>query len=163
MTTHAGCAWHVVVHRVCALDPRQCAIKIEKGVKILKVEHRALMALQHVPEVCRLHDQGLHADKTFLVLEVPRRAHISTHTQHHTQLLGCNLAEYRRIACADSAGRFALPDVKVIGSSLLRVLEGIHRAGWIHRDVKPANFCLLRQSRSAAPSDVTLHHGMSAI
>ena len=75
----------------CTHAPRilfpQYAIKIEKGVRILKVEYRALTALQHVPEVCRLHDQGSHADKAFLVLEVgfSNRQHAcNTHTADAT-------------------------------------------------------------------------------
>lgn len=48
----------------------QFAIKIEKNVRILKVEQRALAALQHVPAMCKLHEHGVLGEKMFLVLEV---------------------------------------------------------------------------------------------
>lgn len=52
------------------------------------------------------------------------------------QLLGANLAECRKA----TGGRFELPILKRLAMGTLDALENVHRAGFIHRDVKPANF-----------------------
>ncbi len=72
-TRKVGC--DVVCHKQCCTlitpsPPTQFAIKIEKNVRILKVEQRALAALQHVPAMCKLYESGTMGEKMFLVLEV---------------------------------------------------------------------------------------------
>jgi len=54
------------------------------------------------------------------------------------------------------AGRLGLADTIAIGSSLIDALEAAHRAGVLHRDVKPANVLLTR--RGAVLTDFGIAH-----
>ena len=63
----------------------------------------------------------------------------------HIQLLGSNLAELRR----ENGGSFSPAVVRSIGLSTLAALQGVHEAGFLHRDVKPANFALFPPGSNA--------------
>jgi eukaryotic-like serine/threonine-protein kinase len=83
-------------------------------------EARIISRLNH-PHICTLHDVG-HQDGTdFLVMEC---------------LEGETLAE--RLA----KGALALPDLLKIAIDILDGLEQAHRAGVVHRDLKPGNVIL---------------------
>jgi tau tubulin kinase len=112
----------------------QLALKLERRshVRTVKQEGQVLQHLsQSCPQVCKVHDSGSYHGRHFIVMD----------------LLGPNLAEARR---GEPGGRAQLATAKVVGAGLLAALEGIHRAGYIHRDVKPANFAISPPSAPVA-------------
>ena len=85
-------------------------------------EARTVSSLNH-PHICTLHDVGREGDIDYLVMELVE---------------GETLAE--RLA------RGALPPAEVlrIGTQIADALERAHRAGVVHRDLKPGNVMLTR-------------------
>ena len=100
-------------------------MKIEKTreVRTVRQELKVLDRLQGCRHLCRLYDNGCEDGRSYFIM----------------QLLGMNLAETLR---RDFGGRAPLDVVKVLAAGLLNALEGFHREGYIHREVKPANFAL---------------------
>lgn len=100
-------------------------MKIEKSreVRTVRQELKVLDRLQGCRHLCRLYDNGSDDGRSYFIM----------------QLLGQNLSETLR---RDFGGRAPLDVVKVLAAGLLNALEGFHREGYIHRDVKPANFAL---------------------
>ncbi|KAG7666938.1 putative Ditrans,polycis-undecaprenyl-diphosphate synthase [Nannochloris sp. 'desiccata'] len=115
-----------------ASDSSRYALKIEKSrdVRTVKSELKVLQHLQGCRYVCKLHDSGSENGLYFFVM----------------RLLGRNLAETIQ---RDYGGCAPLTDVKVLATGLLNALEGFHEEGFIHRDVKPANFALEDSTTSA--------------
>jgi serine/threonine-protein kinase len=89
-------------------------------------EARAVASLNH-PNICVLHDVGRHDETDFLVLEF---------------LDGETLAS--RLA----RGQLPLEHALAIATQLADALAAAHRAGVVHRDVKPGNVLLLRKAAS---------------
>jgi serine/threonine protein kinase len=85
-------------------------------------EARTIASLQH-PNICTLHDLGHHQDFDYLVLEF---------------LEGETLAERIR------RGPLPLDEALTIGIAITSALDRAHRAGIVHRDVKPENVILTR-------------------
>ena len=85
-------------------------------------EARAISSLSH-PNICTLYDIGLHEDQIYLVMEY---------------LEGETLAD--RI----QRGPLPLDELFTIGINFADALERAHRAGVIHRDLKPGNIILTR-------------------
>jgi serine/threonine protein kinase len=85
-------------------------------------EARAVAALEH-PHICVLHDVGRHEGVDFLVLEY---------------LEGETLAE--RL----SRAVLPLPQALEYGAQIADALDRAHRAGIMHRDLKPRNVMLTR-------------------
>ena len=107
-------------------------------------------------QVCQSCDTGSFEDRFFIVMEVGARAGdawqiktlvLSVVLTYCTasQLLGSNLAELRR----DGGGLFPPAVVRSVGLSTLAALQGVHEAGYLHRDVKPANFALVPPGSNA--------------
>ena len=103
----------------------QYALKIEKtlDMKTVRQELKILKGLQGCREVCLLLDNGSEERRSYFVM----------------QLLGQNLAGTLR---RDFGGKALLKDVKVLATGLLTALASLHNLGYIHRDVKPANFAV---------------------
>ena len=83
-------------------------------------EARALSQLSH-PNVCTLFDVGVDADQHFLVME---------------------LLDGETLAARLKKGPLPLVEALRCGVGLARGLEGAHRGGVIHRDLKPGNVML---------------------
>jgi serine/threonine protein kinase len=85
-------------------------------------EARVASSLNH-PNICVLHDIGRHGDTDYLVMEM---------------VDGESLAE--RIA----RGPLPVDEVVKLGTQLADALHRAHRAGIVHRDIKPGNVMLSR-------------------
>src|SRR5262245_11774363 len=85
-------------------------------------EARTVSSLNH-PHICVLHDVGREADTDYLVMELVE---------------GETLAE--RLA----RGPLATPELLRLGIQIADALERAHRAGVVHRDLKPGNVMLTR-------------------
>eukprot|EP00242_Pyramimonas_sp_CCMP2087_P005845 CAMPEP_0198218560 /NCGR_PEP_ID=MMETSP1445-20131203/69940_1 /TAXON_ID=36898 /ORGANISM="Pyramimonas sp., Strain CCMP2087" /LENGTH=278 /DNA_ID=CAMNT_0043895643 /DNA_START=356 /DNA_END=1189 /DNA_ORIENTATION=- len=105
------------------------AVKVEKEETVLKFETNVLRKLQDCEYVCRLIQSGTHNALPFLVME----------------LLGENLAELRR---KQRGNRFSLSTTARLGKQMLSALEGCHKLGYLHRDVKPSNFAVGFQEKT---------------
>ena len=99
-------------------------------------EARAIAALSH-PHICTIHDVGRHEDIDYLVMEY---------------LDGETLAD----RLIHAKGPLPLEQVLQIGIHVADALDKAHRAGIVHRDVKPANIFLVRRGGVSAPPDAKL-------
>src|SRR5262245_20420521 len=80
-------------------------------------EARTVSSLNH-PHICTLHDVGREGDTDFLVME---------------------LMEGETLAQRISRGALPLAEVLRLGGQIADALDRAHRAGVIHRDLKPGN------------------------
>jgi len=91
------------------------------------LEVRALLALtntDHSPEVLAC---GQYDGFIYIVMD----------------LLGASLRELRQIRITQRALRsFSILTTVKIGLQMIDALEAVHRVGFLHRDVKPANMCI---------------------
>jgi serine/threonine protein kinase len=85
-------------------------------------EARTVSSLNH-PSICTLHDVGREGDTDYLVMEL---------------IDGETLAD--RIA----RGALPIDQVLAIGAQVADALDRAHRAGVVHRDLKPGNIMLTR-------------------
>ncbi|EFN60093.1 hypothetical protein CHLNCDRAFT_133409 [Chlorella variabilis] len=136
------------VYQVLELGTQeQRAIKIDKkrDVQTVKGEYNTLQRLQ---QSCK---QVVRAGQQERWQEGGIEQRPTSRCYMVMDLLGDNLTHMRRTAMG---GRANLEAARVIGSSMLKALEGVHRAGVIHRDVKPANF-VAAPTHAADPTTAT--------
>ncbi|MGH9869515.1 MAG: protein kinase domain-containing protein [Candidatus Polarisedimenticolia bacterium] len=85
-------------------------------------EARAVSSLNH-PHICTLHDVGREGDTDYLVME---------------------LIDGETLAARLARGAPPLPEVLRLGIQISDALDRAHRAGVVHRDLKPGNVMLTR-------------------
>jgi Tol biopolymer transport system component len=85
-------------------------------------EAKTISNLNH-PHICVLHDVGREGDTDFLVME---------------------LVEGETLAQRLSRGPLPLADVLMLGAQIADALSRAHRAGVVHRDLKPGNVMLTK-------------------
>ena len=85
-------------------------------------EAKTVSALNH-PYICVLHDVGREGSTDYLVME---------------------LIEGETLAHRIAKGPLPVPEVLKIGAQVADALERAHRAGVVHRDLKPGNVMLTR-------------------
>src|SRR5689334_8815139 len=85
-------------------------------------EAKTVSSLNH-PNICTLFDVGREGDTDYLVME---------------------LVDGETLAQRLARGPLAGPDVLKIGSQIADALDRAHRAGVVHRDLKPGNVMLTR-------------------
>src|SRR5262245_33419489 len=132
------------VHRArdTRLD-RTVAIKVLTGALAADAESRdrfeqearAIAALND-PHICTIHDVGRHGDLDYLVLEY---------------LDGETLADRLRREPA-----LRIEESLAIAIQIGEGLDRAHRAGIVHRDMKPGNVMLVRRAGPAGVPDVKL-------
>jgi serine/threonine protein kinase len=97
------------------------------------------VGLDH-PRLCRVFDAGIQGTTPYLVME---------------RLVGESLHD--RLA----RGRLGLPSAAAIASQLLEAVSAMHRAGILHRDIKPGNVFLLAEPGSGEPSVKVIDFGLA--
>jgi Tol biopolymer transport system component len=85
-------------------------------------EAKTVSSLNH-PNICTLYDVGRDGDTDYLVME---------------------LIEGETLATRLSKGPLPLADALRVGSQIADALDRAHRAGVVHRDLKPGNIMLTR-------------------
>jgi eukaryotic-like serine/threonine-protein kinase len=149
----AGGMGEVYRARDVRLD-RTVAIKVLSTQLVASPELRArfereakiISQLQH-PHICVLHDVGREADTEFLVMEF---------------LEGESLADRLK------RGPLAAPELLKVAIQVADALEKAHRAGVVHRDLKPGNVMLTKSGAKlldfglAKPVGATMSSGVGS-
>src|SRR5258706_891999 len=104
-----------------------------------KREAKTISSLNH-PHICVLHDVGREGDTDFLVME---------------------LVEGETLAQRLTKGPLPMPDVLRIGVQIADALDRAHRAGVIHRDLKPGNVMLTRSGAKLMDFGLARSTGMA--
>src|SRR5258706_11892327 len=102
-------------------------------------EAKTISSLNH-PHICVLHDVGREGDTDYLVME---------------------LVEGETLAQRLTKGPLPMPDVLRIGVQIADALDRAHRAGVIHRDLKPGNVMLTRSGAKLMDFGLARSTGMA--
>jgi len=111
------------MHRAVAVKVLRADLADETTVRRMAIEAQILARLEH-PHLVRVHDAGSDAGQCFIVMELVE---------------GSTLYDMIR------RGPVPPGQVAQLGSQLADALAAIHLAGFVHRDVKPANVLLTQQ------------------
>ena len=90
-------------------------------------EARTISQLNH-PHICTLYDVGREGDTDYLVME---------------------LLEGETLAHRLEKGPLPVAEVLTLGAQIADALDRAHRAGVVHRDLKPGNVMLTKAGREA--------------
>jgi serine/threonine protein kinase len=105
-------------------------------------EARAISALDH-PHICTLYDVGEHDGSSYLVMQY---------------------LEGETLALRLERGVVPVPEALALAVQIADALNKAHRAGFMHRDLKPGNIFLVRSgSGSATPTAKLLDFGLAKI
>jgi WD40 repeat protein len=122
-------AWDEQVGRAVALKVVASELRAKESlVARFQREARAAAAISH-ENVGRVHGTGSHEGAPFIVFEL---------------LTGGSL----RALAKERGGRLPWREAATLGAQVARGLAAIHRAGLVHRDVKPENVLLDSEGRA---------------
>lgn len=117
-------AWDLRLERPVAVKLLNADLAANTDIRFrFESEARSVARLRH-PHVVSVFDSGVHGGIPFVVLE---------------RLPGETLADQIR------AGPLPEPSVRRLASEILGALDHAHRAGIVHRDVKPGNILLTEE------------------
>src|SRR5262245_23535152 len=101
----------------------------------------AVSSLNH-PHICTLHDVGREGDIDYLVLE---------------------MIDGETLAARLARGALPLAEVLKIGGQIADALDRAHRAGVMHRDLKPGNVMLTRSGAKLMDFGLARATGLGAV
>jgi serine/threonine protein kinase/Tol biopolymer transport system component len=119
---------------------RRALVSDPAGRARFEREARAISALDH-PNICVLHDIGREAEREFLVMQ---------------------FIEGETLAARLSRGPLPLDEALRYGTDIAAALDRAHRAGILHRDLKPGNIMLAR-STGREPTAKLLDFGLAKL
>ncbi|OQV14065.1 Casein kinase I isoform alpha [Hypsibius exemplaris] len=121
-----------VVYLAFSVDyEEEAAVKVcnfSKGDEALGNEANVYYYIQGGPGIPSLYWYGQEHGRHFLV----------------TELLGPNLMDFLHFC----DGKFTLKTVCMLAVQIFESLDWLHRSGYIHRDIRPQNFCMGNVSTS---------------
>jgi Tol biopolymer transport system component len=104
-------------------------------------EAKTVSSLNH-PNICTLYDVGREGETDYLVME---------------------LIEGETLASKLTKGALPLPDVLRLGGQIADALDRAHRAGVMHRDLKPGNVMLTKSGAKLMDFGLARATGLSAM
>nr|KAJ3421882.1 Tau-tubulin kinase 2 [Polyrhizophydium stewartii] len=122
---------------------RHVAIKLESPQckkPVLKLEVSIIQRMQASPYACSFVAYGrfippLAADDA---LGSQEETQSLTYSFMVMELLGPNVSDLRKKA----GGKFSMATTALLARQMVRAIEAIHSIGFLHRDIKPGNFCI---------------------